>query len=73
MDAETMSNCVNYATVLEQAGLNPRDYPQEKFVEKHPVWVVLPKPEAIVYGHEGWEITKISNDLYSIEIIEKFG
>ena len=68
-----MKNCVNYTTVLEQAGLNPRDYPQEKFVESHPVWVVLPKVEAIVYGHEGWEITKVSNDLYSIEIIEKFG
>jgi hypothetical protein len=27
----------------------------------------------MVYGHEGWEITKVSNDLYAIEIIEKFG
>ena len=68
-----MTTHVNYATALEQAGLNSRDYPQEKFVESHPVWVVLPKIEAIIYGHEGWEITKVSNDLYSIEIIEKFG
>jgi hypothetical protein len=73
MDAEAMSNRVNYATLLSQIGLNSRDFPQEKFVEKHPVWVVLPKPEAMVHGHEGWEITKVSNDLYAIEIIEKFG
>ena len=68
-----MTNCVNYATAMEQTGLDSRDYPQEKFVDKHPVWVVLPRKEALHYGHEGWEITKVSNDLYTIEIIEKFG
>jgi hypothetical protein len=64
---------VNYATVMQETGLDPKDYPQENFVEKHPIWVVLPRREAVVYGHEGWEITKVSNDLYSVEIIEKFG
>ena len=73
MDAEAMSNRVNYATLLSQIGLKSRDYPQENFVEKHPVWIVLPRKEALQYGHDGWEITKVSNDLYAIEIIEKFG
>jgi len=68
-----MTNRVNYATVIEKTGLDARDYPHEKFVKNHPVWVVLPKVEAIVYGHEGWEITKISKNSYTVEIIKKFG
>lgn len=64
---------MNYAKVLERTGLDPRDYPQEKFVEQHPVWVVLPRSHALVYGHEGWEITKIAENSYIVEIIKKFG
>jgi hypothetical protein len=68
-----MKNRVNYATMLKTVEINEKDYPQERFELKHPVWVVLPRKEALNKGFSGWEIVKISKDTYDLEIIEKFG